>query len=209
MSRKSVPGMILAVLTAVLSTVLIAGAGSAQAASPKPARSLDLQSYLGKWHQLAAMPQPFNLVCARDTEARYSLNPDGSVRVRNSCTTWIGTDNRITGRATVVDQKTNAQLRVDFRPPSREELRREGANYIVVGLSPTSTRAGMNPTYSWAVVLNKPRDAGFVLSRTPRLSSDAWGDVRAAIAKAGADECRFLTSPTTGGDDQIRRLCEK
>ena len=61
--------------------------------------AVDLNRYLGTWYQLAAVPQPFNLVCARDTRAAYSLYDNGDVRVRNTCTTWANTPNAINGRA--------------------------------------------------------------------------------------------------------------
>ena len=48
---------------------LLLGGGTASAQPPTPIESLDLNRYLGTWHQLAAIPQPFNLVCARDTTA--------------------------------------------------------------------------------------------------------------------------------------------
>lgn len=184
--------------------IAVAGSGGAIAnAAPgpgavKPVPAVNVQEYLGTWHQLAAVPQPFNLVCARDTTANYSLRSDGDVRVRNSCTTWAGTPNRIVGSASVVDKKTNAQLRVRF--PGVPEWGGPGGppNYVIVGLG---------PDYSWSVVTNPERTSGFVLSRTPALPRGEWAAVRTVIAKAGLSDCLFLTSPTTGGMEQTAPLC--
>lgn len=174
-------------------------AGMAHAA-PAPVERLSLPDYLGTWHQLAAVPQPFNLVCARDTQARYSLDRAGNVTVRNSCTTWTGQPNRIKGTATVVDKKTNAQLHVSFPGvPTQEDLYGP-ANYVVTGLG---------PEYSWSLVTDPQRRSGFVLSRTPTLPKEQWTAVRAAMAKAGLNACLFLTSPTTGGIEQIEPLCNR
>src|SRR5205085_11164401 len=82
------------------------GTAAAQPAPPEPLRpiaSLDIDRYLGQWYQLAAVPQPFNLICARDTKAEYGLDPAGNVSVHNTCTTWVNTPNDIRGTATVVD----------------------------------------------------------------------------------------------------------
>ena len=177
-------------------------AGIAQAAPvpPAPVEQLSLPDYLGTWHQLAAVPQPFNLVCARDTKARYSLDPAGNVTVRNSCITWTGQSNRIKGTATVVDKKTNAQLHVSFPGvPTQEDLYGP-ANYVVTALG---------PEYSWSLVTDPQRRSGFLLSRTPTLSKAQWTSVRSAMTKAGLNDCLFLTSPTAGGIGQIEPLCNR
>lgn len=188
--------------SALLAVTLLSGAGvgSAAAAGPKPVPKVELDRYLGTWHQLAAVPAPFNLVCARDTKAEYSLAGNGEVRVKNSCTTWAGTPNTITGRAKVLDRVTGAQLRVRFPGVPNWGESETVPNYIVVGL---------DQDYSWAVVTDPGRRSGFVLSRTPALDRSQWKSVRAAIARAGQSDCTYLTSPTTGGLSEIVPLCTR
>ncbi|MFI6168736.1 lipocalin family protein [Nocardia sp. NPDC051052] len=175
--------------------------GSAQAApvaAPSPVPSLDLNRYLGTWNQLAAVPQYFNLVCARDTQANYALDAQGNVAVRNTCTTWSNMNNEIAGTATVNDLMTGAQLHVSFPGvPTQEQL--DGpTNYIVTAL---------DQDYSWAVVTDPGRTSGFVLARAPMLDAAAWAQVRAGIVAAGQDPCVYLTSPATGGLAKIVPLC--
>ncbi|WP_083905487.1 lipocalin family protein [Nocardia transvalensis] len=171
---------------------------TATAAPPAPVPRLELDRYLGTWHQLAAVPQYFNLVCARDTSAVYGLDARGDISVHNSCTTWGGTGNDIAGTATVTDPSTNAQLHVSF-PGVPTQDRREGPpNYIVTALG---------EDYGWALVTDPARTSGFVLSRTAALSPEQWGSVRSAIDAAGQSPCVYLTSPTTGGLGSIAPLC--
>lgn len=185
------------------SAVALLAAGSAQAipspaAAPAPVTSLDLNRYLGTWNQLAAVPQYFNLVCARDTQANYALDPQGNVSVRNTCTTWSNMPNEINGTATVNDRTTGAQLHVSF-PGGPTQDRIDGpTNYIVTALG---------PDYSWAVVTDPGRTSGFVLARAPMLDAADWQRVRAAIVAAGQDPCLYLTSPTTDGLANIVPLC--
>ncbi|MGN2636315.1 lipocalin family protein [Nocardia takedensis] len=186
-----------AAVAAAAFAALTLGAGTA-AASPAPVPSLDLQRYLGTWHQLAAVPQPFNLVCAMDTRATYTLDPQGNVSVFNRCTTWSGTANEIRGTATVNDTVTNAQLHVSFPGVPTQESLNGPTNYIVTALG---------PDYSWALVTDPYRLSGFVLSRTPALDAEQWDAVGAAIDAAGESRCLYLTSPTTGGLTGIRPLC--
>ncbi|WP_245671026.1 lipocalin family protein [Nocardia amamiensis] len=170
----------------------------AQVTGPAPVQRLELERYLGTWRQLAAIPQYFNLVCARDTQANYSLDPQGGIAVRNSCITWANTLNEINGTAVVNDRETGAQLHVSF-PGVPTQDRQEGpTNYIVTALG---------PDYSWALVTDPSRISGFVLARAAALEERAWGEVLAAITAAGQNPCLYLTSPTTGGESRIVPLC--
>ncbi len=176
----------------------MASAQAAPVAGPAPVPSLDLNRYLGTWQQLAAVPQYFNLACARDTKANYSLDAQGNVAVRNTCTTWTNANNEIAGTATVNDRATNAQLHVSFPGVPTQDRLDGPTNYIVTALA---------PDYSWAVVTDPSRLSGFVLARDTRLDAASWSSVRAGIVAAGQDPCVYLTSPSTGGFTGIVPLC--
>ncbi|WP_442941873.1 lipocalin family protein [Nocardia sp. NBC_00416] len=181
----------------------VAAAGGAVAqppgpTGPAPVPALDLDRYLGTWNQLAAVPQPFNLDCARDTRAEYTLDPQGDVAVHNSCTTWSGGRNEIRGTARVNDAVTGAQLHVSFPGVPGQEALDGPTNYIVTALA---------PDYSWALVTDPTRLSGFVLARDTALDAPTWDQVRAAIAGAGQTPCMYLTSPTPGGWPDIAPLC--
>ena len=96
-----------------------------------PIPSLDVERYLGTWNQVAAVPQPFNLICARDTQANYQMIDASNIRVENTCTTWTGQENRIVGNARVNDTVTNAQLHVSFPGVPTQESQEGPTNYIV------------------------------------------------------------------------------
>ncbi|WP_459546836.1 lipocalin family protein [Nocardia sp. X0981] len=175
-----------------------AGAGAEPGAGPAPVPFLDLDRYLGTWNQLAAVPQPYNLACARDTRADYTRDPQGNIAVRNQCTTWSGGRNEVHGTAVVNDPVTRAQLHVSFRGVPGQDMIDGPTNYIVTALA---------PDYSWAVVTDPSRLSGFVLARGTTLDAPSWDQVRAAIAAAGQSSCIYLTSPVTGGISDIAPLC--
>lgn len=187
------------VLTGVIAALCLPTTARSQPALPQPLRpvpGLDVDRYLGRWHQLAAIPAPFSLACARDTTAEYGLLPSGDVSVHNTCTTWANTPNSITGSARVLDPVTKAQLQVSFPFGSPDQ---PGVpNYVVTAIA---------PDYSWALVGDPLRVSGFLLSRTPAFTAEQWQIARAAIAGAGYNGCVFLTSPTTGGRGDIAPLC--
>lgn len=198
--RTNRPTRLLALAAAAAAALAPAlTAGPAAAAGPAPVPSLDVNSYLGTWKQVAAVPAPFSLQCARDTQANYTLDPQGNVGVQNTCTTWDGGRSEIRGTAYVVDPVSNAQLRVVF-PNTFQEDPAGAPNYIVTALG---------PDYSWAVVTDPSRLSGFVLSREPALDETAWQQVRGAIEAQGQSPCVYLTSPTTGGIETIAPLCTR
>ncbi|MFD5180731.1 lipocalin family protein [Nocardia sp. NPDC058379] len=191
-ARSSVP------LLACAAVALVPAAASA--APPAPVPSLDVERYLGVWHQLAAIPAPFSLDCAGDTTATYTLDDAGDVGVYNRCRTWSGGTAEIRGTATVTDPVTSAQLHVSFPGVPGQDQRTGAPNYIVTALG---------PDYSWAVVTDPSRLSGFVLSRTPAVDVATWNDIDAAIVAAGQNTCVYLTTPTTGGRSDITPLCAR
>lgn len=53
---------------------------------PKTVARVDLQRYQGTWYELARLPMYFQRNCLQ-SEARYSLKPDGNMAVYNRCLT--------------------------------------------------------------------------------------------------------------------------
>lgn len=192
--------MLRTVLAAVV--IGIAAAGQVSAAplgEPlQPIPDLDVARYLGTWNQVAAIPQPFNLECARNTTANYTLIDENDIRVENTCDTWTGGENRIVGNARVNDPVTRAQLHVSFPRVPFQESADGPTNYIVSYIA---------PDYSWALVGDPLRLSGFVLSRTPVTDAAKWREIRSVVEQRGYNSCVFLTSPVEGGAGEIRPLC--
>ncbi|MFC1413507.1 lipocalin family protein [Streptacidiphilus sp. N1-12] len=176
-----------------------ATAGDPDQAPPlQPVKEVDVQRYLGSWFQIAAVPAWYELQCAKDAQAEYTLRSDGTVGVRNSCITWWGSDSRITGAARPLDEGNN-RLNVSFRRADAGEGYRHGgtANYVVIGVG---------PDYDWAVVTDDSRRSGFVLSRTPVLTDDQYDGAREALERSGLDAGQLRTTRQTGGAQQRVRF---
>lgn len=192
-------------VTALSAMMLTAGtaqaapdvSGSAGAEPLAPIARLDVERYLGTWNQVAAIPQPFNLDCARDTQANYQLIDPANIRVENSCTTWAGTTNRIVGNARVNDPATNAQLHVSFPGVPTQGDPDGPTNYVVAYIA---------DDYSWALVGSPERTSGFVLSRSTDVSAEQFREIRSVVESVGYNPAFFLTSPTVGGATDIRPL---
>jgi apolipoprotein D and lipocalin family protein len=126
--------------------------------TPQPVPAVDLQRYLGTWHEVARLPmwaQDSSSVSCEDTTATYTAKPDGRIGVLNRCLNALDGYRPRTaeGQAYAVDGSNNARLRVSFFWPFY-------GDYWVIGL---------DPEYRWAVVGEPSRRWLWVLSRTPTL----------------------------------------
>lgn len=160
---------------------------------PEFGGAVDLGRYEGKWYQVAAIPQPYTLMCTHDTTAEYKKIDETTISVVNSCGTFAE-PSRIDGQATVRSQAT---LRVDFNGIPFESPNKPD-NYRVTHLA---------DDYSLSIVGNPHRTAGFVLSRTPSLLPEQWREVRNIIEQRGWWSCAFITTPMAGGRSDATPLC--
>jgi apolipoprotein D and lipocalin family protein len=65
--------------------------------------SVDLHRYLGKWFEVASIPQSFQKQCTGNTTADYSAAKGNLISVVNSCDTKSGKRSVAEGRAQVSD----------------------------------------------------------------------------------------------------------
>lgn len=80
--------------------------------------SVDIERYLGRWYEIARLPNQFEKNCEGVT-ADYSRRDDGLISVINSCRLG-STDGKLKvakGRARIVDTASNAKLEVSFFGP--------------------------------------------------------------------------------------------
>ena len=87
-------------------------------AVPEPAKSVELQPYLGKWYEYGRYEAPFQKGCEGVT-AEYSLRNDGKIKVINSCyrDSLGGEFDQATGKAKIVEDSRGAKLKVSFFGP--------------------------------------------------------------------------------------------
>ena len=150
------------------------------AADLKVVSKVDLSRYLGKWYEIATIPQSFQKQCVGGTSATYTLRKDGDVDVLNACTKKDGTISSAHGRAWVADKATNAKLKVSFIPFLK--LNFLAGDYWVIDL-------GAN--YEYAVVGHPNRSYGWILSRTPTLPKETLDGIFARLKASGYDTSQF------------------
>lgn len=137
----------------------------------EPVRDFDLESYLGKWYELARLDHRFERNLQQVT-AEYSMNADGSIRVVNrGYSTSEEAWKEAIGKAYPAGDDDEGYLKVSFFGPFYGgycvwELGQEGEYAFV---------AGSNRSYLW------------LLSRTPSVSPEVWRHFETQATAMGFD----------------------
>ena len=168
--------MRLAAFGLVLGLLSASSVGMAQTVAREPARSVDLNRYLGKWYEQGRYEQSFQRGCEAVT-AEYARLPDGRISVLNSCRQGSPDGELRTGKATakVVEGTGNAKLKVTFFWPF------EGDYWVL-------DRA---PDYSWAIVGEGSGQYLWILTRARTLSEARYTALTRKAEKFGYDVSRL------------------
>lgn len=173
-------------LVLYVSISMISVCGCGVATTPLPTvNQVELDRYLGKWYEIAKYPNPFQSGCVAAT-AEYELRDDGSIRVYNTCREGDlnGAVRDIEGSARIVDQETNAKLKVSFFLPIFE------GDYWILEL-------GDADDYGYVVVGEPTRRTLWILSRTPQLDQTIIDDIVEHLPTLGydPDQLEMSTQP--------------
>lgn len=175
-------------LTRIVVLALVAALSGCQSgpASLDLVERVDLDRYLGRWYEIASIPQYFQRGCVA-TQALYSLREDGRIRVENECRvdSLDGEVRRAEGVAWVEPgDDSNARLRVGFFWPF-------WGRYWVIDL---------DPGYRWVVVGHPSREYLWILSRTPVLDESVYDAILDRLEAQGYDPAllvRTLQAPAS------------
>jgi len=150
---------------------------------------VDLNRYLGEWHEVARFPNRFQKSCVSEVVATYSKRDDGRLRVVNRCKTADGGTKDAEGVARVVDTATNARLKVRFAPAALSFLPFVWGDYWIIGLA---------DDYSWAVVGSPDREYLWILARSPQPDARSY-EAALAAARAQGFDANGLVRTRAGG----------
>ncbi|HLE01711.1 MAG TPA: lipocalin family protein [Bdellovibrionota bacterium] len=148
---------------------------------------VDLSRYVGKWHEIARLPNRFQSGCDHST-AEYSLRDDGKVRVVNTCRKENGEIDQAEGVAEVVEpgsQASQAKLKVSFLPGWLRWTGIGKGDYWIIDLA---------PDYSYAVVSEPKRQYLWILSRRSALSRREYEGILDRLRTQGFDLSQLIVS---------------
>lgn len=168
--------------------MLLSGIVSAADTPVRTVTNVDLERYLGVWHEVARLPNRFEDHCVSDVTATYKRRPDGRLDVTNRCRTKDGGPDEANGVARVVDTSTNAKLKVRFAPAWLGVLPFVWGDYWIIGLA---------DDYSYAIVGSPDRKYLWFLSRSPELDRASWDAALAIARDNGFDLSRLIRVPSS------------
>jgi lipocalin len=143
---------------------------------------VDPAQFAGTYYEQGSVKQFFSFGLV-NTQATYSLNPDGTIKVQNSGNYFFnrGPKSSITGSAVPVNE-TNTALNVGFggtpsaNPPG---------NYTILAKA---------PDYSWIIVSDPSGQSGYILTREKNISPQQYQEL---LTQARALGVRGNITPTT------------
>lgn len=152
--------------------------------------ALDLNRYLGKWYEICRLPLKWEDEAAADITARYSLEPNGTVRVDNRCFNAEGKPTQALGEATPVNDG-KSQLKVSFLPEGLRWVPFTKGDYWVLKL---------DPGYRLSLVGTPDRNHLWLLAREPNVDEAEKAAYLAEARRQGFDLSRLITPKHTGRD---------
>ncbi len=149
--------------------------------------SIDLQRYVGTWHEIARFPNTFQRKCAGDVTATYTLLEDGTIKVVNRCRQADGETTEAVGKVRrMSDDEPNSKLEVRFAPAILSFLPFVWGKYWVIDLA---------ADYSYVVVGEPSREYLWILARSPSLDAATYAGILERITRQGYDTSRLTQTP--------------
>ncbi|MBK0012019.1 lipocalin family protein [Stenotrophomonas sp. S41] len=166
-----------ALLTCLLTCLLLAAAPAFAAEPVRAVEALDIDRYAGQWHEIAHLPVSFQKQCVGEITANYGLRRDGRISVTNACRNREGERVVADGVARPVEGQPG-QLQVRFAPDWLSWVPLVWADYWVIAL---------DPEYQWAVVGEPDRRYLWILSRLPEMDRTLFEQLKAKAEAMGYD----------------------
>ena len=148
---------------------------------PTTVNYVDLNRYTGVWYEIAKIPNRFQKQCARNTTATYSLNEDGTIKVINRCIQEEGSEDKVAGKARIVDKKSKAKLEVSFVSIFGFHL--FWGDYWIIGL---------DENYQFAIVGSPSRNYGWILCRNKSMPVEMFEEAKQILIKQGYNPDDFV-----------------
>lgn len=141
----------------------------------EPVRNFDANRYMGKWYEIARLPNSFEKGLSAVT-AEYQLLDNGRVKVINSGTDSAGQRKQSTGKARFLEDQETARLKVTFFWPF-------GGEYKVIHL---------DEDYQHVVVCSSGYKYLWILSRTETLDNNTLNNLISRCKDWGFDTDKLV-----------------
>ncbi len=163
-------------LSVVLLALLLTACTLGPPPGVTPVENFALERYLGTWYEIARLDHSFERGMT-DVSARYSRNPDGSVKVLNrgydtNRQNWRDAE----GKALFIGSETTGSLKVSFFGPFY------GGYHV----------ADLDPEYRWALVIGPDPSYAWILARDKTIAPAVRERLLAVAERGGIDTAKLI-----------------
>ena len=152
---------------------------------------VDIERYMGTWYEIGRLPQWFQRDCWA-SQAIYELHKSGKVKVLNRCQKLDNPQDidDAKGVARVVDEETNAKLKVSFVPLFKWWGWFSGDYWVLA----------LDDDYQFVMVGAPSRESLWILSRSKTLDEIIVNELLDQAARDGFPVKDFELSPVWSAD---------
>ncbi len=158
---KQLPSLLVAILLLFGSNILAASKNENLSTEVHAITEFNANQYLGKWYEIARLPNIFQSQCVSDISAYYVLK-DENIEVTNRCRKADRNFDEAIGIA-YPQNAIKSKLKVSFLPKYLRWIPFTKGDYWILKI---------DPQYQVALVGDPSRKYLWLLSRTPTLSDD-------------------------------------
>ena len=151
--------------------------------------SLDVHRYTGTWYEIARLPNQFQKECIGHVSATYQVLASGELAVFNKCLKQSGKWSVAKGIAWFSEKPAGSKLKVSF-VPLLKHLHLFSGDYWILDL---------DSDYHWSIVGSPDRKYLWILSRTPKLSSNEVKVLKQRAQALGFDISNLIITDHTRG----------
>jgi len=156
---------------------------------PPTVSGLELSRYLGTWYEIARLPMRHEPPAWTDISATYSLDGDGSIRVRNRAFDDAGVLQESIGVAQPAEAGDPARLEVSFLPEGLRWIPFTRGDYWILRL---------DSGYRTSLVGTPDYDHLWLLHREPEMAAATRDDYLATARGLGYRLDRLIDTRHTG-----------
>jgi len=167
----------------ICGVIIVGISGFSVASGPlKTVPNLDIDSYMGEWHQIAAIPAWFQRKCVGNTTATYE-NTGDYIKVTNSCMEQDGKQKVASGLARInIKFSDSARLQVTFASIFGKWIWWFQGDYWVMYL---------DHGYTTSIVGHPDRKYLWILSREKELAPEKLKELEGKIRGQYYDTCNI------------------
>lgn len=157
----------------------------AETGVPQAVEKIDVNQYAGQWYEIAHLPLYFQRKCVSDTTAQYTVNPDHTIGVLNSCRKQ--SNEMMSSKGVAYAQNAgNSKLKVSFLPAGLRWLPFTKGDYWVLRV---------DPDYKVALVGGPSHKYLWILSRDAQLDEATYQSYLQIAREYGYDVSKLIKTP--------------